>query len=60
MAWISTLEASYILFRLRPHHANFRKRLVQASRFYRICPKAECGLRSGNKFDVLTFMVKMI
>ncbi|MFC1858027.1 ATP-binding protein [Thermodesulfobacteriota bacterium] len=33
-AWISTLEASYILFLLRPHHANFRKRLVKTPKLY--------------------------
>jgi uncharacterized protein len=33
-AWVSTLEASYILFLLRPHHANFRKRLVKSPKLY--------------------------
>ncbi|MBW1903467.1 MAG: ATP-binding protein [Deltaproteobacteria bacterium] len=33
-AWISVLEASYILFQLRPHHANFSKRLIKAPKFY--------------------------
>ncbi|MGB5155896.1 ATP-binding protein [Desulfobacterium sp. N47] len=33
-AWISVLEASYIVFQLRPHHANFNKRLVKASKLY--------------------------
>lgn len=33
-AWISVLEASYILYRLRPHHANFRKRLVKSPKIY--------------------------
>ena len=33
-AWISVLEASYILFQLRPHHANFRKRLVKSPKIY--------------------------
>lgn len=33
-AWISVLEASYILFQLRPHHANFNKRLVKSSKLY--------------------------
>ncbi len=28
------LEASYILFQLRPHHANFRKRLVKSPKIY--------------------------
>ena len=33
-AWISVLEASYILFQLRPHHVNFRKRLVKSPKIY--------------------------
>lgn len=33
-AWISVLEASYILFLLRPHHAGFRKRLVKSPKVY--------------------------
>lgn len=33
-AWISVLEASYVLFLLRPHHANFNKRLVKAPKLY--------------------------
>lgn len=33
-AWISVLEASYILFLLRPHHVNFSKRLVKAPKLY--------------------------
>ncbi len=33
-AWISVLEASYILFQLRPHHVNFNKRLVKAPKLY--------------------------
>jgi len=28
------LEASYVLYRLRPHHANFRKRLVKSPKIY--------------------------
>lgn len=33
-AWLSILEASYIVFLLRPHHANFNKRLVKAPKLY--------------------------
>lgn len=32
--WISVLKASYILFELRPWHANLRKRLVKSSKLY--------------------------
>lgn len=34
MAWISVLEASYIIHLLRPHHRNFNKRLVKAPKLY--------------------------
>lgn len=33
-AWLSVLEASYIVFLLRPHHQNFNKRLVKAPKLY--------------------------
>lgn len=33
-AWMSVLEASYIIFLLRPHHANFKKRLVKMPKLY--------------------------
>jgi predicted AAA+ superfamily ATPase len=39
-AWISVLEASYVLFLLRPHHANFNKRLVKSPKLYFY----DCGL----------------
>ncbi len=33
-AWISVLEASYIVFLLRPHHVNYKKRLVKMPKLY--------------------------
>lgn len=33
-AWLSVLEASYILFLLSPHHQNFNKRLVKTPKLY--------------------------
>ncbi len=33
-AWISILETSYLVFLLRPHHANFNKRLVKMPKLY--------------------------
>jgi predicted AAA+ superfamily ATPase len=33
-AWISVLEASYLVFRLAPHHRNFNKRLVKNPKLY--------------------------
>ena len=33
-AWISVLEASYLVFLLRPHHRNFNKRLIKSPKLY--------------------------
>ncbi len=33
-AWISVLEASYLVFMLRPHHVSFNKRLVKMPKLY--------------------------
>jgi len=33
-AWISILEASYIVFQLRPHFVNFNKRLIKSPKLY--------------------------
>jgi len=33
-AWISILEASYIVFLLQPHHKNFNKRLIKTPKLY--------------------------
>ncbi len=32
--WLSILEASYIIFLLKPHHKNFNKRLVKMPKLY--------------------------
>ena len=32
--WLNVLEASFIAYRLQPHHRNFRKRLVKAPKLY--------------------------
>lgn len=33
-SWISVLEASYIIFQVRPHHQHFRKRITKSSKLY--------------------------
>jgi len=33
-AWLSVLEASYIIFQLNPHHKNFGKRLIKTPKLY--------------------------
>jgi len=41
-SWLSVLETSYIVFLVRPHHANFNKRLIKAPKLY----FTDCGLAS--------------
>lgn len=33
-AWLSVLEASYIVFLVQPHHRNFSKRLIKSPKLY--------------------------
>lgn len=33
-SWLSLLEASYIIFLLKPHHKNFNKRLIKMPKLY--------------------------
>lgn len=33
-AWITVLEASYIVYLLRPHHKNFNKRVIKTPKLY--------------------------
>lgn len=33
-SWLNLLEASFIVFRLQPHHRNFKKRLVKMPKLY--------------------------
>ena len=33
-AWLSILEASYVVFQLQPHHRNFNKRLIKTPKLY--------------------------
>ncbi len=39
-SWLGVLEASYILFFVRPHYANFGKRLIKSPKLY----FTDCGL----------------
>lgn len=43
-SWISILEASYIVFRLQPHHRNFNKRLVKQPKLYFYDTGLACSL----------------
>lgn len=43
-SWISVLEASYILYRLQPHHKNFNKRVVKRPKLYFYDTGLACNL----------------
>ena len=43
-AWVSVLEASYVLYLLPPHHANYNKRLVKAPKLYFYDTGLACSL----------------
>ncbi|MEM1181770.1 MAG: ATP-binding protein [Acidobacteriota bacterium] len=51
--WISLLQASYILFLLRPHFENFRKRLVKRPKLYLTDPGLMCYLLGLRKAEDL-------
>lgn len=53
--WISALEASYILFRLPPHHRNFNKRVVRTPKLFFHDTGLACallGIRSAKALHV--------
>lgn len=43
-AWLSILEASYIIFLLQPYHKNFNKRLVKSPKLYFYDSGLACNL----------------
>ncbi len=45
-SWLSVLEASFIVFRLMPHHKNFNKRIIKRPKLYFLDP----GLASSLLF----------
>lgn len=42
--WVSMLEASFLVVLLRPHHANFGKRLIKSPKLYFLDPGLLCFL----------------
>ena len=52
-AWISVLEASYILFLLNPHHRNFNKRLTKSPKLYFYDTGLACTLLNLQNSDIL-------
>ncbi|HQW25306.1 MAG TPA: ATP-binding protein [Saprospiraceae bacterium] len=43
-SWLAVLESSYIIFMLKPHHANFNKRLVKSPKLYFYDTGLACSL----------------
>lgn len=57
-AWISVLEASFVLFRLQPYHKNFNKRIVKMPKLYFYdtgLASALLGIQNSNQIDVHPF-----
>lgn len=52
-AWISILEASFILYLLKPHFKNFNKRLIKTSKLYFIDPGLAAWLLGIQKSEQL-------
>ena len=53
-SWIGVLEASFILFRLQPHHMNFNKRIVKMPKLYFYDTGLAAALLGIEKADYLT------
>ncbi|RMD97917.1 MAG: DUF4143 domain-containing protein [Calditrichaeota bacterium] len=54
-AWLSILEASFIIFFLQPHHRNFNKRLVKSPKLYFYDPGLVCSLLAVQNEQQLDF-----
>ena len=52
-SWLSVLEASFIVFRLEPHHQNFNKRLVKMPKLYFYDTGLACSLLKLDNPDQL-------
>ncbi len=53
-AWLSVLEASYIVHFLQPHHKNFNKRLVKSPKLYFYDTGVACSLLGIESISQLT------
>jgi predicted AAA+ superfamily ATPase len=54
-AWLSVLEASYLVFRMPPHHRNFSKRIIKTPRLHFYDTGLACWLlsiRDAGQLDV--------
>jgi predicted AAA+ superfamily ATPase len=52
--WLSILEASYIVFLLRPYHENLGKRVIKAPKIYFYDPGLICSLLQIKQEDLLS------
>ena len=53
--WLSILEASFVIYLLRPHHRNFNKRLVKSPKLYFLDTGLLCYLlRVQNAADLIS------
>ncbi|MCB9267880.1 MAG: DUF4143 domain-containing protein [Lewinellaceae bacterium] len=52
-AWLSVLEASYIVFFLQPYHKNFNKRLIKSPKLYFFDTGLLCHLLGINSLEQL-------
>lgn len=50
-SWVSTLEASFLVFRLTPYFENFGKRIIKSPKFYFTDPGLACYLLSIENLD---------
>ncbi|MCU0596894.1 MAG: ATP-binding protein, partial [Desulfobacterota bacterium] len=53
-SWLSVLEASFILYLLKPHYRNFSKRLIKMPKLYFVDPGLACfllGISSPGEVD---------
>lgn len=53
-AWLSVLEASFIVFQLKPYHQNFNKRLVKTPKLFFFDTGLACSLLGINTAEQLT------
>ncbi len=53
-AWLSLLQASYIIFLLQPHHTNFNKRVVKTPKLYFYDTGIACSLLNIHNAEQLT------
>ncbi len=53
-AWISVLEASYVVYRLTPYHKNYNKRLIKSPKLYFYDTGLACSLLGIRNADQVT------